>query len=537
MKMKRHLKPVISAMVAACLYIASPAAMAADERESLEQLRTTTLSLIELLVQEGVLSKSKADALIREAEAARQAAAEKDAAVKAESAIDENAQAAESGVKAVRVQYVPEHVKNEMREEIKKDVMAKLNYKASERLGLPTWIDRIQWEGDLRLRYERDLFPEGNETPINLDLQGTNITNTTEDRERWRVRARLGAKLNINDNVKGGIRIVTGGINDPVSPNQTLGNTGSKYSFSLDRAYLTYQMLDWFSFAGGQITNPWVSSDLVWDSDMSFDGFAANLKPRLSENLKGFATAGAFAIQEVEGSDTVIAKGKWLYGAQTGLVWESSSRTSLMLGLGYYDFKNVQGVANDFGFRNNDKTAPQFRQKGNTLYDINSANAGTLLGREILGLASQFRLVNFNASLDVEAFSPVHVVLVGDYVKNVGFNMDEVAGKNPINTIGGNIGWMAKLQIGMPQTLKRHDWNVHGIYKHLETNAVLDAFTDSDFRLGGTNAKGWIVGGNYGLDKNTWLSLRWLSADEIETSPGFLPLSIDVLQLDLNAKF
>ena len=166
-------------MVAACLYIASPAAMAADERESLEQLRTTTLSLIELLVQEGVLSKSKADALIREAEAARQAAAEKDAAVKAESAIDENAQAAESGVKAVRVQYVPEHVKNEMREEIKKDVMAKLNYKASERLGLPTWIDRIQWEGDLRLRYERDLFPEGNETPINLDLQGTNITNTT----------------------------------------------------------------------------------------------------------------------------------------------------------------------------------------------------------------------------------------------------------------------------------------------------------------------------------------------------------------------
>ena len=66
-----------------------------------------------------------------------------------------------------------------------------------------------------------------------------------------------------------------------------------------------------------------------------------------------------------------------------------------------------------------------------------------------------------------------------------------------------------------------------------EADAVLDAFTDSDFHLGGTNNKGFILGAQYGLGKNTWLSARWLSSNEIRG----LPLSIDVFQLYFNAKF
>ena len=39
----------------------------ADERESLEQLKATTTNLIDLLVQEGVLNKDKADAIVKKA--------------------------------------------------------------------------------------------------------------------------------------------------------------------------------------------------------------------------------------------------------------------------------------------------------------------------------------------------------------------------------------------------------------------------------------------------------------------------------------
>ena len=45
--------------------------------------------------------------------------------------------------------------------------------------------------------------------------------------------------------------------------------------------------------------------------------------------------------------------------------------------------------------------------------------------------------------------------------------------------------------------------------------------------------------GSYGLYKNTWLSARWLSANQIDSfAPGkSTKLSSDILQLDLNARF
>jgi len=77
------------------------------------------------------------------------------------------------------------------------------------------------------------------------------------------------------------------------------------------------------------------------------------------------------------------------------------------------------------------------------------------------------------------------------------------------------------------------DFNVTFGYKYIEPDAVLDAFNDNDFHLGGTNAKGYFISGSYGLFDNTWLTARWLSAQEVY-GPS---LSIDVLQLELNSSF
>jgi hypothetical protein len=85
----------------------------------------------------------------------------------------------------------------------------------------------------------------------------------------------------------------------------------------------------------------------------------------------------------------------------------------------------------------------------------------------------------------------------------------------------------------VPKIKRSGEWQASIAHKYLERDAVLDALTDSDFHLGGTNAKGFIVGGSYGVDDNTWLSLRWYSSDQIDG----VPLAIDTLQLDLNARF
>jgi hypothetical protein len=81
--------------------------------------------------------------------------------------------------------------------------------------------------------------------------------------------------------------------------------------------------------------------------------------------------------------------------------------------------------------------------------------------------------------------------------------------------------------------LLRNDWQLSLAYRYLEKDAVLDAYTDSDFHLGGTNNKGFILGAQYGLGKNAWLSARWLSSNEISG----LPLAVDVVQVFFNAKF
>ena len=89
------------------------------------------------------------------------------------------------------------------------------------------------------------------------------------------------------------------------------------------------------------------------------------------------------------------------------------------------------------------------------------------------------------------------------------------------------------MTVGYPQINDRWEWNLSAAYKYIESDAVLDAFTDSDFHLGGTNAKGYILGGNLGVAHNIWLTGRWLSASEISGPP----YTVNVVQVDLNARF
>jgi hypothetical protein len=545
MMIKQQFKPIVALTtitLSSMLMISSPL-LHAGERESLEQLRSTTLNLIDMLVSEGVLSKSKADILKKDAEAARLASEEKDALEKAEKQAEKGEPINELAAKTVRVQYVPEFIKKEMREEVKKELMTKLNYKAGERLGLPDWIDRIEWTGDLRLRYQRDAFADGNALPIYFNAnenRNAALTNTSEDRDRMRVRARLGANIKINDWLSSGIRMTTGSNVDPVSPNQTMESVDSKFSFALDRVFLKAKLGRRLTATGGRMENPFFGTDMVWDPDLAFDGAFAKYTPELSDTVSAFVTGGAFPIDEIQSSDTNKAKSKWLVGGQAGIQWKTTQFSS-KFAVGLYNFENTEGILNPLGDSTMYKdTAPAFRQKGNRTFSINKDN-GTFCGASgnlsgPCGLVSKFQQLNLTGQIDLATFDPVHIILTGDYVKNIGFDANDFSKKTgqALGSFGNeNQGAQAKLSVGTAKVVNANDWEVFGAYKYLQADAVLDAFTDSDFHLGGTNAKGWIVGASYGIDKNAWLTGRWISTDQITG----LPLGIDVLMLDLNAKF
>lgn len=551
------------------LVLAAPAC--ADERESLEALRQTTMNLIEALVEQGVFSREKAAAMVKAAEQKAAAAAKEQ--VKASAG-------------KVRVQYVPEVVKTEIREQLKQEIVAQAkNERWAEPNAIPDWVDNLKWEGDLRVRYQVDKFDKNNATPTNFafesfndlvaslgsitaagaefgqtraaDLAAVNslgkpTANTQENRERLRVRARLGMLAKISDEWSAGIRLATGSTTDRVSTNQTLGQDFNKYSLLVDRAFVKYDPTDWFSVTGGRIPNPWFSTDLVWDEDLNFEGAAATFKPTFGNGaIKPFLTFGAFPLKE---ENQPVSQGRWMQGFQGGAQWDFSSNTRLKFGMAWYGFRDFEGRVEDPGsldvagatFKPAAANYGQYeysrnlRQKGNTLFRTNAlGDTGTT---SYWGLASRFHPINLTASLDLAQFDPVHVVLTGDWVKNTAFNRAEIASRTQgriVLTDGKNHGYQYKMTVGMARVKNPRDWQVSAAYRYLGSDAVVDAFTDSDFGLGGTNMKGYTLGVQYGVDRNATLGVRWISADQIDSftlNPAH-KFSVDGLQVDVNVRF
>jgi hypothetical protein len=264
---------------------------------------------------------------------------------------------------------------------------------------------------------------------------------------------------------------------------------------------------------------------------LAFDGMAATYQPKINDKLSSFITLGAFPLDEVESSNKVLTEDKWLYGAQAGFDWKLPNKSSFKLGVAYYDFDGVEGTSNGSSTSGPyDATVPASRQKGNNTFNINSNIIGATAK---YALASEFRELNLTGEFDLATFDPVHVILTTDYIKNLGFDRDEIQKRTGQEYEDETDAYQVKLAVGMPSIAKAKDWQVFGAYKYLEADSVVDAFTDSDFNLGGTDTKGWILGGSYGLDKNAWVTARWFSSEEISGNP----LSIDVLMLDLNTKF
>jgi hypothetical protein len=95
------------------------------------------------------------------------------------------------------------------------------------------------------------------------------------------------------------------------------------------------------------------------------------------------------------------------------------------------------------------------------------------------------------------------------------------------------VGWEVGVDFGRPLISALGQWRGYISYRSVQRDAVLDAFDDSDFHLGGTDARGYIVGFDLGLSSMVGMRLKYMAANAIDGPP----LSIDVLQLDLTGHF
>lgn len=419
-----------------------------------------------------------------------------------------------------------DNISDELSWEVKSQVEEKMDrVSALERKDarIPEWLDRISLGGDFRLRYERDFF--ANDNGDFLDPSNpTQLLNSHKDTNLIKIRSRLNLKAQVNDYFESAIGLATGNTNNPVSTNATLGTSLNKENFLLDLAYLKWTPTPDLAFWGGRFPNPWFHTDLVWDPDLNFDGVAFTCWQRITDSSEMFLTGGAFPIQSM----SLTSNSKWLFASQLGALVRPADKISAKLGIALYDFEHTVGIVNNPANPGaTDWTAPQFQQKGNTLMDIDPSPAIKT------AYASAFRELNITGMLDLGYWDPTHVIITADYVNNLGFNQQDVDQRTGTNVRQETVGYQFGAQVGYPAVRNFAEWKAFLYYKYLGSDAVMDAFTDSDFHMGGTNAKGWILGGEFGLAKNIWLASKWLSTNQISGPP----FGIDTFFLDLNAKF
>jgi hypothetical protein len=539
---------LLSAWLLSPVVLAAPSA----EERGLTQLRDTVANLLQALVDKGVLTREQAQAMVRDAET--KAEAEMTARADQEKAQEEQEK------NAVRVPYVPQVVKEEISKEVvaelgpsvKKEVVEEVSSKGSLFAALPEWMQRMTWLGDVRMRDEGDVFGNGNATNTYLDFNQVNskggiakagpsgLLNTTEDRNRLRLRLRFGFDVDLGSGWMASMRLATGSGEIYPTTNQSLGTYGAKYQVAVDQGFLRWtgtsstqrQIL---ALTAGRFGNPYLATDMVWYPDLTFEGLTGNYRFNLSSSGASrhdlFATLGAFPLSNFSPLDpNPSGETKWLAAAQLGADIHTQDESRFAFGAAYYDYMRIVGQRNDPGSTLLNWTAPALFQKGNTLYDISNSTDPTV---NLFALAADYKVVDLLALANFRVFSRYTAGFTAEALKNIGFDAAAVQARTGVYVAPRTRGYRADLTFGSSSFTVFGSWLASVGYRYLERDAVLDAFNDQDFHLGGTDAKGYTVRFDYAFTPRVWMRVKYMSANAIDGPP----LAIDVWQVDVNTQF
>ncbi len=342
--------------------------------------------------------------------------------------------------------------------------------------GDESWVDRINFKGDVRLRYEM------------IDLDGA------PERDRMRFRTRFGLSATVADDVKFVFQLATGGGN-PVSTNQTFDGGFSTKDIGVDLAYIDWKIADGLNFFGGKMKNPLYkagSVPLVWDSDLNPEGLALSYK-----SGKVFGTVGGFSVEERSADDDSL-----LYVAQLGATFSLGDTTSVTGGVGYFAYTNTTG---NLPFYNG-------RAKGNTV--------------ELIGTAQPIGTYVHDYK-NTELFAQFDTTLGGWPLKIYA----HATQNNEVSTQDTAYAFGAKLGSAKKDGEIEFSWT----YQDIEADAVIATFNGSDFGGGGTDVNGHLLKAKYAISRKIILG----SALFINNVNRFQGVERDYsrLQLDVEFKF
>ena len=382
----------------------------------------------------------------------------------------------------------------------------------SAKSGMPEWVTAFKINGDIRLRYE-GFFREG--APAGV---------ASPDQNRFRYRLRFGGTAVMTDNMEVGFGLVSqaaGG--DPISGNQSLQDNASKKAIAIDLAYAKWSPIntpDWsLAFTGGKIKNPFVFSDMVFDSDYTPEGGALEAGYNLNaEHAFKFITGG-FVLDE----NAATSRDPYLVAAQLRFdsTWSERLKTSFgvaALSILGGDMLTTALIANNINAGNTRNTNGVVTEGFNPIVVDGSVT------------------YNFH---DVPNYAgPFPVTLAGEYMNN---------------PRAANLGEAYSVGITFGKAGKKGLWEVGYRWKELQNDAWYEELTDSDTGAfyqtapvnsgltpgyrSGTGVRGHVIRSSYSPYDSLTFSVSLFNIWAISENPVNTGSTINRLQVDASWKF
>ncbi len=386
---------------------------------------------------------------------------------------------------------------------------------------VPEWTERIKWSGDVRFRTRGDWGKTLGNVPGTATSSGTLLKN---QRLQESVRGRFALEAKVNDFTYAGTRFAGG--TSSRSTDDTLNGYFDRANTTFDQYYIRFDApKDWTIKYGkyfsdlklwaGKFANPFESTEMVWDTDISPEGIALqyvspDIRTRVLPDLNVYANLGMLWLDESSAyhADPIL----WGYqiGAKTGTFGPLDS--TLNVATTIYDFANLKN-------RSSQTNSALTNSRTWTGDGIGTAIAGTYkYGYNVLDL-----LIN----LDNET--------IGDYKFPHGLFFDFIYNTS-VNEDALNKGLLIGGYVGKKKLKNAGDWKASGQWRFIERDAIPDFLPDSNFygfgtyvsattrpnvngipAGGGTNGKGIKLGLEYQLFKNTALNLSYYWMEPIKS--------------------
>jgi len=432
-------------------------------------------------------------------------------------------------------------------------------------------ITELELFGDLRLRYEY----RGGRLPSN---DPTN-PNDWQERERERYRLRIGLRGTLLDDWFFGVRLETSA--SPRSTNVTFGDDTSSTSpggggpfakgsdgIFVGQAYGGYKGFPGFTFTGGRMPNPFVTTRMVWDDDINPEGLAEQWKhtftigggaaapmsyskdgknvappppPEPLVKIDVFANFGQFVYDDSNPSNPIgpIPTTTQPIGGETQNV---PTANAFMLGWqvgAKFDFPHI-------AYFQLAPTLYNYTGDGNTFNIHFSGDPGNYPGtttpRNQTGINS---LLVFDIPAEIGwKVGKIPMRAFGDFATN--FEADDRASAAG-HPGGGGQRYAYQGGLGIGQLKKKRDWQMEAYWQHQEQFSLDPNLIDNDLWNAQLNQQGVVVTAGYMLADAVLFNVTWSYAWRINGSygTGGVPDAItinpedqyQIFQANLNFKF